>query len=98
MYLYVIRRADVREIKIGVTRYPKKRLQCLQVGSARPLELLVAVRVFPQSEGAVHRHFAAHRISGEWFHECPEIMEWVARLQAVSETADPRRAISALRC
>lgn len=98
MYLYVIRRADTRELKIGITRHPHRRLQGLQVGSAFPLELLVAVRVFPQSEAIAHRRFAAHRISGEWFHECPEILTWVTNLQRRTVDADPRRVVSVSDC
>lgn len=88
--LYVIRRRDTHEIKIGVSFEPKKRLRSIQAYHARPLELLVTVAAKRNAEEKAHKRFAAHRLSGEWFRECPEILEWVKELKS-GQTREERR-------
>ncbi len=56
-------------VKIGSTAGdPEKRLRQLQVGNARPLEL---IWVFPEDiETELHGLFRAHQLMGEWFAPC----------------------------
>lgn len=89
--LYVIRRADTKEVKIGISQNPQRRLHDFQSCHARPLELLVVTQAYRTSEANAFERFKAHRISGEWFHECPEILEWVRELNDKNARASDRR-------
>jgi hypothetical protein len=69
--------------KIGITnRDPEARIAALQVGSPVQLTLYKCVRTStPKTlEKDLHKHFAAHRVNGEWFKITPEMIEdalWV---------------------
>lgn len=66
-WIYFVR-ATSGQIKIGVAGDPVHRLKALQIGSPVGLELLVVVAESEElSEGAMHAHFAALRLHGEWF-------------------------------
>lgn len=58
-------------VKIGITRTLKKRLQGLQNGHHLRLRMVPIAQVpnasALQFERAVHEHFAASRLVGEWF-------------------------------
>jgi hypothetical protein len=69
-------------IKIGKARSPKKRLRTLQTGYHEKLEILAWCWGGEDTEKAYHKRFAAHRLSGEWFERCPEILAEIDRLSA----------------
>ena len=70
-------------IKIGWTQQPiKARLKCIQNGSPVKLHVLATQRAPRAREGFYHRHFAAHRLHGEWFTRHPDILAEIERLQA----------------
>jgi hypothetical protein len=75
--VYVIRRADTQELKIGITRFLPGRLAMLQTAHAVPLQVVCAFFANRETEQALHERFAAHRMLGEWFHECEAIAEWI---------------------
>ncbi|MYX32250.1 MULTISPECIES: GIY-YIG nuclease family protein [unclassified Streptomyces] len=66
-WVYLIGSPVVRPVKIGVSNDPEARLADLQVGSPVPLVLLWEAKGGQQLESALHQHFAAHRLHGEWF-------------------------------
>lgn len=76
-HVYAIRRADTREVKIGISTNPVRRLRDLQSNHARKLELLLAFPGMVEHEVALHTRFKAHRLRGEWFDEVPEITTWI---------------------
>lgn len=80
-YVYVIRRRDTQEIKIGVSYDPAARLRTLQTAHGEPLELVTAFPGAEAMEETLHRRFAAHRKLGEWFAEVPEIAAWIREVQ-----------------
>lgn len=77
-HIYAIRRADIGEVKIGVSRDPVRRLWDLQVAHGAPLELVLCVVGAEAGEKALHAQFGADRLLGEWFRESPAITAWIA--------------------
>jgi hypothetical protein len=64
---------DRDRVKIGVAADPLSRLRQLQTSSPVRLVLLAADRAYLEAERALHRRFAASRLSGEWFTRTPEL-------------------------
>jgi hypothetical protein len=66
-------------IKIGIAADVAARLALLQTGC--PIELRV-IGVIPgakaTTETALHHHFAAARVRGEWFEPTPELLAYIA--------------------
>jgi hypothetical protein len=60
-------------IKIGTTTNPARRLANLPYE-----EILCVIPGDRTTEREMHRRFAAHRIQGEWFHDCQEIRAYIA--------------------
>ncbi len=78
--VYVIQRPSANEVKIGISSDPESRLAGLRSASGSPLILVAVLDGGRSRELELHEQFAAHRKSGEWFHEAPEITEWIAGL------------------
>ena len=80
--VYFIRGAG-GAIKIGFTvRSVKERTIEYQAGSPVPLTLLATREGWQTLEAEYHRHFAAHRLHGEWFAPHPDILAEITRLTA----------------
>lgn len=79
--VYVVRRPDTREYKIGVSKNPLYRLGQLQWAHAVPLELVLTFDGSYGGERAMHKQFHRYRMLGEWFRESPEILEWIERVR-----------------
>jgi hypothetical protein len=69
-------------VKVGYTAGPKKRLDSLKTGSPHALQLLGVIPGDRAMETLLHREFAAHRMSGEWFRWVPEVESAVRRYLA----------------
>jgi len=65
--IYVIFARGTNHIKIGWSENPQKRLGELQVGNSNPLELICTFDWPRSAELMLHRVWAKHRITGEWF-------------------------------
>lgn len=61
-------------IKIGRSARPTARLSQLQCAHAEKLHLLAAMRGGADLEAKLHAQFAAHRIRGELFAACPDLL------------------------
>lgn len=85
--VYFIENTFTRAIKIGLAKWPQKRLSNLQIGSADPLRLLAVVEGGPAHERALHSRWADHRTRGEWFSPHPEIL---AEIERLSRPTPPR--------
>lgn len=82
--IYFIQEGEDGPVKIGYSKENcERRLSSLQTGNPRQLTL-AAVRTgahgMPAKERELHDRFAAHRIRGEWFEPCDEIMEIIERV------------------
>jgi hypothetical protein len=73
--IYFIRCAD--RIKIGFSENPKVRLGKISADAPYPCALLGAVEGGKDVENELHAKWKQHRAHGEWFHDVPEITEWV---------------------
>ncbi len=86
-WIYFIQQGDDGPIKIGTAVDPVARLRLLQTGNPERLTLRGKVEAWPGGEGALHRHFKAARMSGEWFRPGPELVAY-----ADSPESQPRPA------
>jgi hypothetical protein len=78
--VYFIEDAARALIKIGVTRWPKRRLDSLQIGAGTELKLLATTPGEEDVEREWHRRFAHLRTRGEWFRDTPELRAAIAAL------------------
>ena len=85
--VYCILHHERRAAKIGFSADPQKRLRQLQTASADMLTLFDSMKGDRALERAFHDHFAARRLSGEWFdnadHSVADLfgrMAWQARM------------------
>lgn len=75
--VYAIARHDTKEVKIGVSANPLRRLETLQAANGEPLKLVAVVLGGVELEVELHERFKAHRKMGEWFHLSPELLAWI---------------------
>lgn len=78
-------------IKIGKAKNVKARLAGIQTGSPYKLEILGVMMGRESLEGALHKRFSKHRLEGEWFARCDEILEFIANHTLASEFAYLKR-------
>lgn len=64
-------------IKIGMAKNADRRVRELRTSSHEPLTLLASFSGEPAIERALHRRFAALRLSGEWFRPEPELLRLI---------------------
>lgn len=74
-FVYVVRFSD--RIKIGFSTDWKSRVKSLPVD-----EVLLVMTGSVVLERALHAKFAAHRVVGEWFNDCPEIRHFISDQKA----------------
>ncbi len=81
--IYFIQSEATNHIKIGFTESDDAsvRLATLQTGNANRLRLLGTIPGTLEDEKNLHRLFAAHRVSGEWFEPAPEVLAAVVAIQ-----------------
>ncbi|MFI8792665.1 GIY-YIG nuclease family protein [Streptomyces sp. NPDC055105] len=65
--VYVIGQTGSPVVKIGVTKNLRSRLKGIQTGSPVRLEVLWSQPAGYELEAALHAHFSAKRLEGEWF-------------------------------
>jgi hypothetical protein len=76
-YVYFLRMGDA--LKIGFSRNVGTRLRSIQTACPEPAEIVKIIPGTDQTERYFHAHFAAHRLSGEWFRLDGELAAFVAR-------------------
>lgn len=67
-------------IKIGMAINPEARCKELQTSHHERLTILTTCAGGQPQERAYHKQFAEHRLTGEWFERCPEILAEIDRL------------------
>ena len=91
--VYFIQEGDTGPIKIGVAKNVKIRMNTLQVGNPRTLQVIATMPAKVGTERVLHCRFRQYRIGGEWFHPSSEIMEYI-KANAVQEwTKQPRNIV-----
>jgi hypothetical protein len=75
--IYFIQNVETGHIKIGYAASPEKRLNGLQTGSPHELKLLHSIPGTPADEATLHKKFQQHRLRGEWFEACGEILSYI---------------------
>lgn len=77
--VYFIRQGSDGPIKIGHTKYKKAigRLSELQTGNPYTLEIIHEIHGDKDLEKEIHNLFSEHRMRGEWFENCKEIMDFI---------------------
>ncbi len=78
--IYFIQDQANRQIKIGYSKHPRKRLGQLQVGAAHRLRLLGQIEGTIDDEKVILDQFATNRVRGEWFNEDEAILCEIAEL------------------
>ena len=68
---------DGEHVKIGISFDPNYRLNVLQIGSSRELNLLANFSGGLEEESSLHEHFKEKHIRGEWFKLSPEDILWI---------------------
>ena len=74
-------------VKIGRSCNPEARLRELQAANPEPLVLLHVIE--GDQERRLHRQFAAHRVTGEWFRPTPEMERLMGATVAPEPLPEP---------
>lgn len=77
--VYFAESVGSERIKIGRSTDVEGRMRCLGACQPSPVRCLAVILGGKEEELRLHRLFAAHRVAGEWFVKCPEIMRIVRR-------------------
>jgi hypothetical protein len=77
-YVYFIKAGE--HIKIGFTTKPDMRLKGLATGSAVLMEVLAMIPAKQVEERRAHAAVSAHRVRGEWFHDCEDVRALMAKM------------------
>ena len=83
--IYALLRADVAEVKLGISRNVPGRVAELQKAHGARLTLLGTWPGGRERERRVHNKWADLRLIGEWFRYTPELALWI------TEQIDERR-------
>lgn len=86
-YIYLLEALDGEFYKIGRTANLDDRIRTFGVQLPFPVSLRHSLSVpdMACAELALHRHFSAERVNGEWFRLNPEQVNWLCRLHTISD-------------
>lgn len=73
-YLYFVYSEQAGLIKIGKTRHPRTRIQCLRTQSPVPLKVVGVIRAHDAHEKMLHDALEESRKHGEWFEPTTELL------------------------
>jgi hypothetical protein len=91
--VYFIEAQGTDLVKIGIAAVPTERLRELQTASPHKLRILATMPGGKPVESRLHRHFAAHRATGEWFHRNPELDALVVDAELGNADVGPAAAV-----
>ncbi len=80
MVVYFIQRSYDNAIKIGYSGCMKHRWSLLRCTAESELTILAIIDGKKEVESRLHDKFADHRIKGEWFYPCEELIKYIAML------------------
>jgi hypothetical protein len=89
-FVYFIQSGEF--IKIGISMWIPRRMRGLRHANPHQLECIHSIESRTRLESRtiereLHRRFAAHRQTGEWFRDCDEIRAYIAHSKASQEKA-----------
>jgi hypothetical protein len=87
-WVYFFHDRSASRVKIGISVAPIKRLRQKQHDTGADLELIACVSGGLDDEHEYHERFGHRRLHGEWFVECPEILELAATLGVDPQIAE----------
>lgn len=79
--IYFIQVENNGPIKIGTAVDPKKRLNTLQIGNHKKLNLITAIPGKSGLESKIHRDLKEFRRDGEWFNPTTEVLDYIQNIQ-----------------
>jgi hypothetical protein len=80
-YIYFIQEPITKSIKIGTTKNIKNRMSQLQTSIPFQLILLKFIKGDFIKEKELHDKFSQYRLSGEWFSENDELLDYIAKIK-----------------
>ncbi len=83
--IYFIQNEVTKNIKIGKSNNPLKRLSSLMTGSAESLILLRVIDGDRAEEKKLHEMFSDYRIRGEWFRDNEQITNFINNFESFSD-------------
>ena len=92
--VYFIRSKQSGLIKIGTSRWPRRRFQEIKLATGQDVDLLGTIPGSRDVEAELHEKFASTRVTGEWFSESDELMNYInqhAELHSADEPSPRRR-------
>lgn len=81
-YVYFVQTGRGTPVKIGWTMGLDYRLRQMQTDHWNFVRLLAVVRGSMKDEANFHRRFKQHRITSEWFHPAPEILDFCEEIDS----------------
>lgn len=72
-YVYLIQASESKNLKIGFSSNPDRRIKKLQTGNKEKLSMIGLIRGGAKTEKMLHKMFASYRERGEWFRNSEEI-------------------------
>lgn len=79
IYFLAIKGGD--RIKIGFSTEPRSRFASLQSWCPYELETLHTLKGHKIIESYCHAVLAKHRVRGEWFARCPDVLDFIERVR-----------------
>lgn len=76
--IYFIQDTISKNIKIGVSRNPNKRLATLQISHDSKLIILKVIKGSTREEKLLHKMYNKYRIRGEWFFENEDLLKFIS--------------------
>lgn len=81
MIYFLKERCSDYQIKIGYTNNIRKRLQDLQSGNPRKLEVMAIIEGDCDFERVLHNHFREYKTTGEWFKPSKSILKYIRAIK-----------------
>ena len=79
--IYFIQVENNGPIKIGTAVDPEKRLNNLQIGNHKKLNLIAVIPGKSGLESKIHRDLKGFRRDGEWFNPTTEVLDYIRNIQ-----------------
>lgn len=80
-FVYFLYNEDSSQVKIGMSRRPKKRIKDMSMEAGIQYEVIGIIQTSNQFYEFAAHHEADHlRVMGEWFESTPALLDWIEEL------------------